>query len=404
MRLDQVNLGSAETLSYLERYVNDGSPSGFTDRYTTSITTCPLSAAPNFKLVSVAIPNFSISIEHGTRPLGLEKFGYLLHPDMMEHASFKRCHLSIGPTVTPTSSARTVRMIDSDPMYIKLSYDGLIGRVNRRMIHSQALSAIEVSRVISNGIEAGTLLPSFRFMREIYSQTLRLGTDCMAPLEWSFVVRESDPYPRLKPGQFLIPAFALFSRDQRAPDDPLIIDQLVQRSGLSAHDFVVDGLLEPLIKGHFNALVKCGLQLELHSQNVLFCFDRDWRPIGFTCRDAESIDKDLSLMEQLRIPNRFKSIDYKCLRSTDYNYQIMHSFMFDFKLGEYLIEPLCKWLAKSTGEMNSIYNEIRAITNQQLTELPEDFMPSGVWYSYGNIVHDQTRQRPYIVQNNPKFR
>lgn len=59
-------------------------------------------------------------------------------------------------------------------------------------------------------------------------------------------------------------------------------------------------------------------------------------------RDLESIDIDQTLQETIGNCTNFKSYPYKYLNSSQNNYQIKHSFMYDFKIGEYVFEPLIK--------------------------------------------------------------
>jgi len=238
-------------------------------------------------------------------------------------------------------------------------------------------------------------------MREVYAEVINpTGND-----EWGYVVRESYPYPHRTDEPYVVPAFSLFGKDRKAPDDPLILDQLVDLSGIPAWEYVIHNLVQPLLEAHFSLLKTCGLQLEPHAQNILFSLDDAYRPIEVIARDAESIDKDLGLIKELCLPVCFTELDYKCLRPTDYNYQIMHSFMFDFKMGEYLLDPLVGWLAKRVGaDPCDIYSEVRSIVKANLAGLPADFLPSNCWYSYENVLHDRSKQRDYLRSTELKFR
>lgn len=397
MRLTQM-MDNPTCLNYLERYVNCGSPSGFT-KNTTSPKTAPTSDVKDFCLKSINIPKDSVLLTLGYKPASLEHYDFLIHPDMANKEDWLGLVMNDGPRVTPTSSGRTVRVIGSDPLYIKLHYDGLIGRIYRHVNKARATSAIEITRVITEAFDKQLLPNRFRFMRESYAQIILVNYK-----EWGYVVRDAEPYPHRSNELILIPAFSLFSKDQRAPNDPLLIDQLVELSGTSPHKFVIDGLIEPMIDAYFTLLRTCGLQLELQAQNTLFTFDTNGNPRSIIARDAESIDKDISLIENSKLPVNFTLTGYKEIRSTDYNYQIMHSFMFDFKMGEYVIEPLIRWLEEKGLDRERIQNDIKKISNKYIESLPSDFLPSNCWYSYGNEIFDNTKRRPYIKNNNLKFR
>jgi hypothetical protein len=405
MKIDVIDLSSPECLSYLERYVNDGSPSGFSDKFTTSDFTSPLGDTENFNIVEADIPDSFSVIRLGHPPDSLNKCGFLLHPDMANCRFWSAIEKRKGPSVTPTSSARTVRMIDKDLFYIKLSYDHIIGRTPRSIGKQQATSAIEVTSIISSAIDKKHLPNKFRFMREIYAEVICPDISSEKNDEWGYVIREPNPYPEKNDEIIIIPAFSLFSKDRKAPDDPYLIDQLIQRSEISPWDYVVNGLISPLIEAHFSLLTKCGLQLEPHAQNMLFSFDEFGHPKSVIARDAESIDKDLGIIESYRLSLIITETNYKLLKPEDYNYQIMHSFMFDFKLGEYLIAPLVSSLSRITGDTTEKINqEIRRITRPYLSNLPDDFFPSDHWFSYENIIHDRSKRRDYIKNMNPKYR
>lgn len=403
MDIKQVELGSARTLSYLERYVNDGSPSGFSDVYTSSATTAPFGDSPSFTLAELGGVADRVVWRAGSKPDSLAQVGFLLHPDMADDKNFYGYQLTSGPRVTPTASARTVRLVDQGTEFIKLTYRGLIGRIERQLGVRQAKSAIEVSRVILETLrEARGLSDYFGFMPENFAEVIELS-DERGPYQWGYLVRDAEPFPKRKDA-FVIPAFSLFSRDRGSPRDPILLEQFVDASGLKAREFVIDGLIAPLIRAYFELVVRRGLQLEAHAQNVLFGFASDFTPQRVIARDAESVDKDISLMDQMGIEQPFQSLDYKCLVETDYNYQIMHSFMYDFKMGEYLITPLIDWLV-STGENRSLAEDaVRAISSPYIQLLPPDFFPLDCWYYYESVIHDRTKNRPYIASSPVKYR
>jgi len=123
-------------------------------------------------------------------------------------------------------------------------------------------------------------------------------------------------------------------------------------------------------------------------------------------KDMESIDKDISLMEDLEI-NQNIALNYKCLRKSDYNYQIMHSFMFDFKLGEYLISPIIDCAIKNYPAFNatSFIKKIKEFNHTFIAKLPADFFPAyNEWYSDKKEIRDRKQKKEYIINKNPKFR
>jgi hypothetical protein len=84
----------------------------------------------------------------------------------------------------------------------------------------------------------------------------------------------------------------------------------------------------------------------------------------------------------------------------------MHSFMYDFKLGEYLIGPLVDAWAKVNGntQLRNIEQRIKMYAREQLLLLPRDFFPKDCWYDYEAVVHEGSSTRNYRRNPNPRFR
>jgi len=153
-------------------------------------------------------------------------------------------------------------------------------------------------------------------------------------------------------------------------------------------------------------LINSGIQAEWHAQNLLIGFDENFLPIKFITRDLESMDKDISLIEQFKLPFKFESYPYKCIYDSQDNYKIKHSFMFDFKLGEYIIQPLLNFL-ESVYFVSSqtLVSSIKSCSAKQIEKLPDDYFPKNEWYVFENVMIDRTTdKRPYLKFANPKFR
>jgi len=407
MILENINFDSAETYLYMERYINNGSPSGFTEKYTTSDQTKAKSPNKHFYLCSIEIPRPIVIQDFGEPPEFFKSWQMLVHPDMIDDHLFSIC-TNINKEavlVAPTASSRTVKMLEGEGWFLKLNYKGLIGRLERQIAKNQALSAIEVTRTIVNAIENGMLPKRFYFMREVFSRIVEFP-EKESFYEWGIVLREPDVYPPNGDKKILIPGFSLFSEDDFNPSDPTILTQLIRRQAKPVEDFLFEDVISPIYEAYFSLLLKCGLQLEAHAQNCLFAVNESFQIIGIVVKDAESIDKDLSLMDELNIANEYTTIEYKCLRRGQYNYQIMHSFMFDFKLGEYLITPIIEdALSNFSFDKDKLVARIKEYNNSFIRQLPADFFPKdGKWYSYSNIVHDRSKMRPYIANDDPRYR
>lgn len=411
MILDNIDFNSIEDYIYMERYVNYGSPSGFTEKYTTSLPTSAKGINKNFHLCRLYFPDNITIQDFGLKPPFIDDRSILIHPDMIYNPSnnsmFSVCTKIVidDLIVAPTASSRTVKLINENGWFIKLNYKGLIGRIDRNVGKNQALSAIEVSDIIVKAIDKNKMPKKFYFMKETFARVIKLQ-DEEKPYELGMVLREPNPYPNNKKIKYLIPAFSLFSKDDNNPNDETLLTQLIKKQNKTVEDYLFEDIISPIFESYFSLLTNCGLQLECHAQNTLFAIDNNFNIVGVVAKDAESIDKDLSLMEKLNIVNDFKTTNYKCLREDDYNYFIMHSFMFDFKLGEYLITPIIEDAFSSFQfDKSKLIQKIKNFNQKFISNLPIDFFPNdNKWYSYENKVWDRTQKRPYIGTENPKYR
>jgi len=333
----------------MERYINDGSPSGFSD-ITSSQPTKAKSINKYFHLIGLSFSNRINIQDYGEKPALADKWQMLIHPDMMYNP--ERNPLFADCTkfdlqalkVAPTASVRTVKALDKDGWFLKLHYDGLIGRIGRKLERKHAISAVEVSKIIETAIDKGLLPEKFFIQREPFARIVDLTDKEQQPYEWGMVLREPTTYPHNDKIKFLIPAFSLFSKDPKNPNHKSILTQLIEKQTKSVEIFLFEDLITPVFESYFELLLNCGLQLECHAQNTLFAIDENFKIIGIVAKDMESVDKDISLMEDLKIEHNREILNYEnyksLIKERDDNYYKQHSFMFDFKLGEYLISPI----------------------------------------------------------------
>lgn len=419
MLLENIDFNSPRDYLHMERYVNIGSPSGYNEIYTTSVPTRAKGVNKHFHLIALSFPSDVNIQEFGVKPVYADKWQMLVHPDMIYNNAnnelFSNClNFNLNAVlVTPTSSSRTVKLLDEYGWFLKLNYKGLIGRVDRGIGKDQALSAVEVSNIIIQAIDEGKLPNTFFFMPEPFSRIvdLKLGDEIY---QWGMVFREPIQYPRKKEVKYLIPAFSLFSKDEKNHEDPTILYQLIKYQNKNVADYLFEDIIAPIYEGYFKLLLNCGLQLECHAQNTLFAIDENYKILGFVAKDAESIDKDISLMEERGIEHNIQTLDYKCRyragHKNSYRYHIMHSFFFDNKLGEYLIMPIIEEANKYFSlefDKEGLIERIKQFNREFFKLLPGDFFPpDGKWYTNERKVHDRSGVSPqeYLPNDNPKFR
>lgn len=215
----------------------------------------------------------------------------------------------------------------------------------------------------------------------------------------------------------MMPFFSLFSSEynpfREKTDDSHVpfLKQFYDNQSKDANTFLLNDIIFPLYDCYFDALLKTGIELEAHAQNMLLSFDNNFKIQRIICRDLESAGRDVTLMERLGI-NYDLNIKYKCnqLLSKDINekyakWYINHSFMFDFKLGEYIITPLLSCASKCIPGVNveELVKNIKEYNQQYIVQLP-DFFPLD-WCYYSNENFEKTgNKKVYIWENNPKYR
>ena len=402
MLLSKIIYEPENSLAYMERNVNNGSPSNFTFKNTTSKITNPLFVesyniyiAYDYRCMFKAIgnvPNFKNIIIP-------ENMDYVfIHPDLQCFNFTNTKELSF--TVQPTSSFRTVR-IKSSPYYLKLAYPKVLGRITREIEHKNIYSSLEVNNILSDLVCKYDAPGQLSFLPEKSGKIYNFKDK-----EYGYIIRDVIPLGKNSNKILsLIPAFSLYSKDRLNDDFPIIV-QLINNKK-NKLDFLLNQLIFPVIDSYFYCVFSGGLQPEMHSQNFLIGLDNELNICSIVLRDLESVDKDLTIMEQIGIETEFTSYPFKCIEKGQYNYYIKHSFMFDHKLCEYFFDPLIRCLSEfNYFEEKDITKEIKNYVNSKYKNELLHFFPSdGKWYKFENVVIDRTKTyRPYMTIDNPKYR
>lgn len=439
MMLEEFIQNPIGALIKAERYMNDGSPSGFSEKNTTSPETCPLSVIKSFAIKQLHFSDDIVIKEIGTpKAYPVEKNAMLIHPDMLTNKLLKGLEFTMGEDiiVAPMASGRTVLPLLTEPFFIKLAYLGCLGRMIRHMGADKISSACEVTKQLIRAVETGKTNNKFAFLREDYGRIayLPLSLDNVTEndkipqsniqhklYEWGVIFREIIPFPYTNKEEILIPLFALFGHEHNPvtkeifpeQDPPLIIQLFNKQDEFTEIDeFLCQKVIFPLYDTYFDALLLGGVELEAHAQNVLITIDSEYNINRIVCRDLESAGRDATLMDYLNItydkvtPYKYNFLTEKEEGQKYPKWQITHTFMFDFKLGEYVTTPLlnqCK-LCFPHLDIEKICSEIREYNKKYIQRLPENFFPCD-WCSYDNRNFEQEGiRREYRWHEPPKYR
>lgn len=394
---------------YLERYVNDGSPSGFSHSNKTSDETNPFTGQDRFKLLSFT-DNDCECVFLGNKHEIFEKGINFAHPDSINSEILKKTHRETNISdfsVSPTSGGRTMLIRDSTIKgFLKLTYDtARIGRVDRQLTLKHCLSSLEVTDSMKNCIDENKLPPSFALMLETSAKISNLKLDNKV-YEWGVIFREAKPYPYIEINTQLIPGFSLFGKDYNNPTDECLINQFIALSNTDPQEYLLK-LLKMIVDCYWGVVLNCAFHLECHGQNCYFEVDDNYNINRLVIKDMDSVDKDIPLAKHFNLNDKWESYPYMCFDGGIYFYSIRPSYIYDFKVGEYLLTPIIRAVCKRFNLRDvNIEKEISKYVRENYTwQLPNwYFPPNGCWYDCDNSERKPGTKRKYFAHENPKFR
>ena len=408
MNAKELFINKEEKYIYLERYVNNGSPSGFTQIHTTSDRTNPFRGVEKFPLLEFNDTDLECVYFGNKHPLFERSVNYA-HPDSLSSDVLKlsnRLLIESPYLVSPTASGRTMLLRDSQFVgYLKLTYDiKRLGRVDRQIALNNCLAVFETTEVIKKCIDANKFPSTFSILLESASKITKLKTGDKI-YEWGVVYREAKPYPYREENVQLIPGFSLFGKDVKNKQDEYLINQFIELSNSNPKEYLED-LLKIILDCYWNIVLNCAFNHECQAQNCLFEIDENYKIKRIVIIDMESLDRDIPLARFLGLKETWNST-HACYDKDNYRYLTHSSYLYDFKLGEYLLKPLIKVVAEKYDiDIPSMEKGIRNyVRTNYLYKLPTDyFTADGFWYSADNTERKIGEQRTFIANETPKYR
>ncbi len=389
---------------YMERYVNNGSPSGYTFVNSTSNKTNPFGMCPHFKLLKISDTDCTHFIINKNEAI-FNDFNFV-HPDCVLSDMFDNYSLySSDFNVIPTASSRTVLALNNkDKCFLKLSYNSKLGRSGRQINFKGAETSINNSNFIVDKIRKNELPDFFSILQEKSAKISIINFDNQC-YEWGTIYRSFNPFPYVSSKLYMIPAFSLFSTDL-FHDDELLINQFILNSGISPNNYL-EKIIYIILTSYWNLLINCGMVPEMHSQNCLFEIDENFEIKRLVLRDMEDVDRDLNIIRELNINiNGLKIGGYKEYDFTSEEYKYRTSYMYDFKLGEYLINPIIEAVCFRFGlSPDYFYDFSKKISNKFIKQLPSNyFINKNIWFSRDTNDAGLNKTKKYVSNLKPKFR
>ncbi|MBU0678980.1 MAG: hypothetical protein KJ626_12790 [Verrucomicrobia bacterium] len=411
MQLAQVIEQPIEALVHMERYVNKGSPSGFTFLHSTSPETAPHGPARPFSMPYVRLKandcrvfGDADRVPPAMRAGNREEILYPIHPDILADvlAALGRSGSADGHLdVYPTASGRTVLHLGSEgAFFAKLHYPAMIGRFNRALPYRKWISNFENFREIASSVERGTAPECFAILREDVG--IMILYDGGENSGMGMIYREFTPYP-YGARRVMIPLFALFSPDETSPSDPLLITGLLGGKGDPLRAAMTH-LVTPLLDCFRFQAFELGLLPEYNAQNILLELDPLQGATRIVHRDMTGTFKDLAIRRERGLHTALNPYHATDLDTNPKECFARRSFAYDFKLGEYVFLEIESILAAEFGVRIEDFREcVRAAFRVAVTQDTSSYFGAeDKWCGYEKVL--PCGGRPYAEYSNPKYR
>ena len=393
-----------------ESFINDGSPSGFGHHGTVAQEFWPengkvfrlpvVGMDPSDKICRSGLPAPEcLALAHHSAT----NYAYLcMHPQFYTQLSAHKSIIGATPgfvEARATSSIRTVWVIENGvpQSFVKLHFPDIIGRFSRRIPLYSWLASLENSRMIAGALSDAP--EGFAFLPETGGAFLesdgRVGG-------FGHIERSLRPLPETPDRRILLPYFSLWAKDSRLPEDPPIIESLIFEFAL---DFsaCMRLFVEPLLAGYRHLAFSVGLLPECNAQNVIWEFDTKKRNARVVHRDLMGLFKDLDFglasYSQEYPLNAYHTIGLRVVTDT----QLRRSFSFDFKLGQYVLEPLMNQFSRIFRlPIDQVRGAMKACSTAIL-QWPNEYFP-GDGMAYGYPKQTDVGRDSYISLGDPIYR
>lgn len=390
-----------EIYLYLERYINDGSPSGFD-------LGLPLKYSPFYheKFIDIFLikEDWTKHLQIGKIPNSLntsnEEIPFLIHPIIAEEIfEFEKLKFSLQNKISaqPTASGRTVLWEDEskNKWFIKLHFPKKLGRFNRELNLFRWLSILERSRELYSAV---SIFPkTLSFLHDLGGTFYQNQN---SELSFGTIFRESTPKPLPSNKYLLIPSFSLFASKRNDGRKQSILADMIEEIKMNDEQFH-NLLIFPLIDAYIFLVDKLGMIPEFNAQNLLYEYDLVNHNTRIVIRDVGDCFIDFIIRERENLHTNFCS--YKTLDPLRHNDIFQRrSFAFDFKLSHYILLPLLEEYSKLKGIKLS--ENIAKVKAYFVSHFPnhKEYFNSIKWFSYPN--KEGVNRSSYIENDNPLFR
>jgi hypothetical protein len=297
-----------------------------------------------------------------------------------------------------------VVLADRPSVHAKLHYAGLLGRVPRELDERRTRASVLMSaeldvQMARTGGAGGYLAESLGVVTRSADELREVG----------IVYREATPRPFLPGAAALIPAFSLFSADLGSPEDPPLLQQLLDSDDRGPAEAFY-GLLELILRSFTDLVWGLGLVPEDHAQNLLFELGPDGAVRRVVRRDLLDWYGDLAVIAARGHSRGDRLVRTLDLRGDAERCYGGRSYAFDFRLGDYILDPLIALAARlGVTEEASAVDWVKARVHQLAAahdlDIHEYFSPWSQVYYYRRTTQIWAAGRPnFATRPGPRYR
>ena len=383
---------------YLERFVNNGSPSGYAIDVPKKYS--PINDAIGAIKLGVFYDDWHKHICTGEIPtqIGLntpiDKVPIIVHPRMIEEKMIPFSSIVEYIEAIPTASARTFFCAtNSDkPFFIKCHYPWNVGRFKRDMPLFKWISSLERSKELYKYQDSLPKNSAFLYETSGIFYQGETSKD-----SFGYIFRDFNISPVIDHQYIIIPAFSLFANINHEGNQYCLIDLLMDAFELSNMD-VVELFVFSVIDAFIFLSTKLGLVPECNAQNVLYEISLTTGSVRTVVRDFEDFFIDKSIRRENNFHTSFCS--YKVIDTCGNDFYERRSFAYDFKLSYYLVLPILESISKGDDEILCKLKEI--VKSYAKNKFGDYFKEQDTWYAYPNKT--EVDRGSYVERNNPLFR
>jgi len=383
MKLSEYQKDAFLAWMYAERYVNDGSPSGFTHYGSVDPEYCPGGNEGSFGLPVYAMGREEVTAIGNPsamwQDLGIHDAGgsvpFPIHPavllDLKNHEALRRNEAVKVVGAIPTASVRTVAVRNNDgASFWKLHFPRTIGRFVRDLPLYKWLASIDTSREI---VELLSSAPKCMAVLPVIGGVFLEGGAGIAG--FGAIQRSAIPYPEKQGAAFMIPCFSLWSKDRTRNGDATMLRQLISKYDYTALQ-AIESFVGPILRSYRYLAVECGMIPEYNAQNVLFEIQPDSGLIRVVHRDMCDVFKD-SAARPLARKRVHPLATYHTTGDGDYgDLFARRSFAYDFKLSQYVLDPMVNEIADCCGHVVGELKEDVKRMAHDIVAWPADYFES----------------------------